>query len=128
MATVLLADDDRQLLRAFQTVLETEGFRVLTAPDGETAMAIVTAEHPDIVVTDYMMPKVDGVELCRRLRANRATAGIPVVVITAAFTVPRDGWSALLTKPVGIADLLSAIRSLLSGAPSITAQKSRNDA
>jgi DNA-binding response OmpR family regulator len=116
MATVLLVDDDPNLLHAFLRILEAEGFRTLTAPNGESALAIACAERPDIIVTDYMMPDVDGIELCRRLKSNGATLDIPVVMLTAAYPLPSsgNGWNALLTKPVGVPELLAVIKSLLT--------------
>jgi two-component system, chemotaxis family, response regulator PixH len=128
-ATVLFVDDDRNLLRAFRLIVEAEGFRVLTAQNADTAMAIATSESPNIVVTDYMMPDVDGAELCRRLKSNRATAGIPVVMLTATFPLPsgRGEWNALLTKPVAVPELLMAIRSLLTSEGAGPAQPERNE-
>jgi two-component system, chemotaxis family, response regulator PixH len=122
MAAVLFVDDDRNLLGAFRLIVEAEGFRVFTAQDGDTAMAIAIAESPNIIVTDYMMPDVDGAELCRQLKSNLATAGIPVVMLTATFPLPRNGWNALLTKPVAFPELLTVIKSLLTSKASGPAQ------
>ncbi|MFP3643067.1 response regulator [Paraburkholderia sp. SIMBA_054] len=84
MATILLVDDDVKILRPLRVILEAEGYDVLTAEDGEAAVAVTAFGRPDLIVTDWMMPGVDGVELCRRVRADPATAGIPIVVLTAA--------------------------------------------
>lgn len=88
---------------------------MLTAGDGAAALAIAAIEDPGLIVTDWMMPRVDGVELCRRLRRDAATAGIPVVMLTAALP-PEPGellWNALFLKPVPIGQLIAAIHGLL---------------
>lgn len=84
LATVLLVDDDPNILRPLRLLVEREGYRVLTAPDGQDALAAAAIDRPNLIVTDWMMPRVDGVELCRRLKCDSATAGIPVVMLSAA--------------------------------------------
>ncbi|MCG5078510.1 response regulator [Paraburkholderia tagetis] len=115
MATVLLVDDDPNILRPLRLLVEREGYRVLTAGDGEAALAIAAIEGPSLVVTDWMMPRMDGVELCRRLKGNSATADIPVVMLSAALPpnpeVPL--WDVLLRKPAPIGRLTNAIHGLL---------------
>ena len=116
MATVLLVDDDTKFLRPLQILLEADGYRVLTAQDGEEATAVTVMATPDIVVTDWMMPRVDGVAFCRRLKADAATADIPVVLLSAAFPPSPEEqlWDVLLRKPVPIVRLIDAIASLLA--------------
>ena len=116
MATVLLVDDDTKFLRPLQVLLEADGYRVLTAQDGEEATAVTVMATPDIVVTDWMMPRVDGVAFCRRLKADTATADIPVVMLSAAFppSPAEQLWDVLLRKPVPIVRLIDAIASLLA--------------
>ncbi|GIJ51219.1 hypothetical protein Val02_81050 [Virgisporangium aliadipatigenens] len=84
MTTVLYADDDYDLrdLAAFK--LEGAGYTVFTAPDGRTALALAENGGIDVVLLDVMMPDTDGIEVCRRLRANPATADVPIVLLTAA--------------------------------------------
>jgi DNA-binding response OmpR family regulator len=115
MTTILLVDDDPRILDPLQLVLEAEGYRVLTAADGEAASAVAALAPPDLVVTDWMMPNVDGVALCRRLKANSATSCTPVILLSAAFPPdPGEGlWDVQLTKPVSIARLLDAVRTLV---------------
>ena len=83
MATVLVVDDDTDIARFIEINLRLEGFDVRVAHDGEQAEQSIDEETPDLVLLDVMMPKVDGVELCRRLRANPATANLPVIMLTA---------------------------------------------
>lgn len=114
MVTILAVDDDPNLLRALGVLFEEEGYRVLTACDAQAAMAIAVAERPDVILTDYMMPGINGAEFCRRLKSNFTTARIPVVVLTALYPPPsasEDLWHAVLTKPVSVANLLRAVRA-----------------
>ncbi|WP_199542258.1 response regulator [Paraburkholderia kururiensis] len=118
MTTLLLVDDDRNFLRALRLVFEIDGYRVLTAHDGVDAMALAAAQRPDAIVTDLMMPGVDGLELCRRLKVEWPTLRIPVVMLTATFPLPAQGdwpWDVLLSKPVSAALLRRVVDSLLSG-------------
>lgn len=115
METILLVDDDARILAPLQILLEAEGYRVLLALNGEAAVSVTDIEHPDLIVTDWMMPVLDGVAFCRRLKANTATACIPVVMLTAAVP-PASAealWNAQLSKPAPIARLVDVIRELL---------------
>ncbi|MBK5051231.1 response regulator [Paraburkholderia domus] len=117
LATVLLVDDDPNILRPLKLLVEREGYRVVTALDGRAALAAAAIESPGLIVTDWMMPHVDGVELCRRLKGDPATADIPVVMLSAAFppTPNEPLWDVLLRKPAPIGHLIRAIHSLLDG-------------
>jgi DNA-binding response OmpR family regulator len=70
LATILLVDDAPNILGPLKLLVEREGYRVLTARDGEAALAAAIIESPSLIVTDWMMPRIDGVELCRRLRRH----------------------------------------------------------
>ncbi|MFL9888256.1 response regulator [Paraburkholderia agricolaris] len=115
MATILLVDDDPNILRPLRWLLEREGFRLLTALDGQVALATVAIERPGLIVTDWMMPRVDGVELCRRLKGDIMTAAIPVVMLSAALPPhPSEQlWDVLLLKPAPVGRLIKVIHSLL---------------
>src|SRR5690349_22284378 len=80
---VLVADDDAWILRMVATVLEKRGYSVETATDGEEALARAVARPPDLLITDVMMPKIDGWSLVRQLRAHRELAMLPVIFLTA---------------------------------------------
>lgn len=80
--TVLLAEDDRFLRRAAEATLRQSGFTVVAAADGEEALRQVGAARPDIVLLDLIMPKLQGFEVLRRLKADPATAAIPVIVLS----------------------------------------------
>ena len=81
-ARVLLAEDDRFLRKAAETALKRQGFTVLPAVDGEEALRMARAETPDIVLLDLIMPKLQGFEVLRALKADPATAKIPVIILS----------------------------------------------
>ena len=119
MATVLVVDDDTDIARFIEINLRLEGFDVRVAHDGEQAEQSIDAETPDLVLLDVMMPKVDGVELCRRLRANPATANLPVIMLTAkslsadkvvGLTAGADDY---IIKPFDTLELVARVRSTL---------------
>jgi DNA-binding response OmpR family regulator len=115
-ATILLVDDEESVQKLLTYPLEHEGFRVLHAQDGEEALRRFEAEHVDLVVLDLMLPKLDGLEVCRRLRAHSA---VPIIMLTA-----RDdeldkvvglelGADDYITKPFSIREFRSRVRALL---------------
>nr|WP_213300018.1 response regulator [Paraburkholderia sacchari] len=115
LTTVLLVDDDPNILRPLQLLVEQEGYHVVTALDGEAALAAAVVERPGLIVTDWMMPSVDGVELCRRLKGDPATADIPVVMLSSALppTPGKPLWDVFLRKPAPLGHLVRAIHRLL---------------
>jgi len=86
---ILLADDDPEIMELLKFTFESEDYTVLTANDGEEALALVTEEHPDIVVLDVNMPKLSGFEVCEKIRANGSTCLIPVMMLT-SFSKTKD--------------------------------------
>lgn len=115
---VLVVDDDA-VIRALITVnLELEGFAVTTAVDGEDCLVQARQQLPDVITLDVMMPRMDGWEAARRLRADPATAGIKVIVLTALGQETdrrrgdRIGVDAYLVKPFDPDDLIAAVRRL----------------
>jgi DNA-binding response OmpR family regulator len=115
-STILLVDDEDSVQKLLAYPLERDGFRVLQARDGEEALARFADEHVDLVVLDLMLPKLDGLEVCRRLRAQST---VPIVMLTA-----RDdeldkvlglelGADDYITKPFSIREFRSRVRALL---------------
>ena len=117
---ILVVDDDRNLLKLFKYVLEKDGFAVITAMDGESGLKLALAERPDLVMLDLKMPKLDGIEVLRKLKADPLTAAIPVVMITAsaqkadAERALREGAVGYIIKPFRIAELRDCVRAALS--------------
>lgn len=79
---ILVAEDDRFLRRAADATLRRQGFNVVTASDGEEALLVARQEHPDLILLDLIMPKLQGFEVLRELKRDPATAAIPVIVLS----------------------------------------------
>ena len=116
---ILVVEDEDALATLLQYNLEKEGYDVRLAPDGEEALTAVDEQQPDLVVLDWMLPKVSGVEVCRRLRSRPATRNLPVIMLTArAEESDRirgldTGADDYLTKPFSMAELAARIRAVL---------------
>jgi len=114
---ILVVDDEPQLRRALERALKLEGYEVALAADGVQALASVGGERPDAIVLDVLMPKRDGLEVCRELRARQD--GTPVLMLTARAAVSDrvDGLDAgaddYLVKPFALEELLARLRALL---------------
>jgi diguanylate cyclase (GGDEF)-like protein len=119
MSTVLVVDDDRDVATFIETNLRIEGFDVLVAHDGAEALELINAELPDLALVDVMMPKLDGIEVVRRLRSTAATASLPVIMLTAK-SLPSDkvigltaGADDYMVKPFDTLELVARVRSTL---------------
>ncbi len=118
-ARILVVDDNAMNVDILRTRLAASGYDIVTASDGEEALA-ATAEHrPDLILLDVMMPKLNGVEVCRRIKGDPSLPFIPIILVTAQ-TETRDVVAALeaggdeyLTKPVDQAALVARVRSML---------------
>ena len=128
MRRVLVADDDPGVVGLIQAVLKDEGYEVLTATDGEEALALARSHNPDVVLLDVMMPRLDGLEVCRRLRDNPATSHLCVIMLTAR-TMAADQLGGLdagaddyVSKPFDALGLPTRIQSVLERARSTPAR------
>ena len=116
-ATILIAEDDRAARQALQRALEFEGYKVLAAIDGGEALEILTATEPDAIVLDVMMPGLDGLAVCRRIRSKGART--PVLMLTARVEIADRvagldaGADDYLGKPYALDELLARIRALV---------------
>src|SRR2546421_7816385 len=117
MSTVLVVDDDAPILRMLQRTLAAEGYEVTTAGDGGSALATVERAVPDLVVLDVAMPGLDGLAVCRRLRAKGLA--LPILLLTARDAVPDRvagldaGADDYLVKPFATEELVARVRALL---------------
>ncbi len=116
---ILVVDDLEPNLRLLEAKLKSEYYSVTTANNGFDALKLAKEKSPDIILLDVMMPKMDGFEVCRRLKADQATAGIPVVMVT-ALTEQEDrvrgleaGADDFITKPIDEFHLFARVRSLV---------------
>jgi CheY-like chemotaxis protein len=114
MHSILLVDDEPDILAAWRLILEGEGYAVGCASNGAEAIARTASHVPDLIITDWMMPVMDGAELCRRLKAMPLLAGVPVLIHSAI--PPPDGeaknWTACLRKPARTALFLTTVAQL----------------
>jgi len=113
---VLVVDDEPQITRVLRTVLTSQGYQVQTAAEGEAALSNFADFHPELVITDLYMPHMDGIELCRRIRA---ISTVPIIVLSVkgeertkveALDCGADDY---VTKPFGIDELLARVRAAL---------------
>ena len=119
-ARVLIADDNPQGVELLEAYLADTGLEVATAYDGDETLHKVRDWRPDLVLLDIMMPRISGFEVCKRLKADPATRGVAVLMIT-ALDQPSDvdravdaGTDDYLTKPINQTDLLRRVRALLA--------------
>jgi DNA-binding response OmpR family regulator len=117
---VLLVDDEPGIVKMIARRLEAQGYAVRTAGDGEEAMREASSDRPDLLILDVMLPKINGFEVCRRLKENAATRGIPVLMLT-AMSQARDrkaglecGADVYLSKPFRSHEFLEQVKSLLT--------------
>ena len=120
MTKILVADDDSIFLQFTRSLLEDRGYDVVTADDGEKALATVRLEMPDLVVTDLVMPYKNGLEIIREMRSDPALSHIPVIVISMKDKEPdivhglEEGADDYVVKPVHALELATRIKKLLA--------------
>jgi two-component system phosphate regulon response regulator PhoB len=119
MKKIVIIEDEQDLAELLAFNLEAEGFRTSIAQDGRSGLELVTSELPDLVILDLMLPETNGIEVCKRLRNQSATRGIPIIMLTArgeeidrvvGFEVGADDY---LVKPFSIRELLHRIVAIL---------------
>lgn len=118
-SVILIADDTEQNVELVQAYLDELGCKIETAFDGQETLDKVAAVKPDLILLDIMMPKVSGFEVCRKLKADPATAAIPICMVTALNEegdierAVEAGTDDFLSKPINRWELLTRVRSLL---------------
>ena len=124
--TILVADDESHILHVVSLKLRNAGYRVITAHDGQEALDAAVAERPHLLITDYHMPQLSGLELCRRLKQDPSLPRIPVIMLTARgyHLEPQDtensGILKMLSKPFSPRQLLVTVNEVLGEAAEVS--------
>ena len=119
MARVLVVEDDPDIAQLVAHYLEKAGFTAEITPSGRDALTSIAARPPDLLVLDLMLPQVDGLEICRTIRGNDATAGVPIIMLTARAEESdrivglEIGADDYLAKPFSPGELIARVRALL---------------
>ncbi len=121
---VLVVEDIPNILQLLEVTLKFKGYPVITAANGQEALECVEREHPALVITDILMPKLDGFALVQKLRTNPRTNDIPIIFLSATFVTPEDkafairlGVARFLEKPVDTEEFLLSVAEVLTGGP-----------
>ena len=116
---VLVVEDEGAQREVLQYNLEAEGFEVVVADNGEDALLLVQEEQPDLMVLDWMLPKVSGIEVCRQVKADPATRGIPIIMLSARSEETdrvrglETGADDYVVKPYSVVELMARLRTQL---------------
>ncbi|MGY8998866.1 MAG: phosphate regulon transcriptional regulator PhoB [Rhodospirillales bacterium] len=118
-ATILIVEDEPPLIEVLRYNLESEGFTTLIATDGEEALLLATEQSPNLIILDWMLPEMSGVDVCRRLRGHKETKSVPIIMLTARGE-ERDkiygldaGADDYVVKPFSPSELIARIRAIL---------------
>lgn len=123
MAKVLIVEDEETLARALAEKLRGDGYEVIAVHDGEMGLTRIREDHPDLIVLDIMLPKLDGLSLCRIVRRDPATAHIPIIMLTARGTEVdkivglESGADDYVVKPLALGEFLARVRAVMRRAP-----------
>ena len=126
---MLIVEDEEALLDLLKFNFNKEGYKIDTATDGETALEKILYKPPDIIILDWMLPKLSGIELCRRIRKNREHKNIPIIMLTAKGEEEDkikgldSGVDDYLTKPFDSEILLAKIKSILNRKPLVNSDQ-----
>ena len=120
---ILIVDDEPNIVLTLEFLMKREGYEPAVAGDGEAALAAIAAAPPDLVLLDVMLPRLDGFEVCRRLRADARWRGLKILMLSAKGREAEMakglalGADAYVTKPFATRDLVLAVKRLLGDAP-----------
>lgn len=116
---ILVADDEPALLRSLEHILKKEGYKVLTATNGQEAYDLASANLPDLVMLDIQMPRMDGNEVCRKLRDEPASSGLYIIMVTAKgqesdrINSLESGANEYITKPYSPRKVIARVKEIL---------------
>ncbi len=123
MAKVIIVEDEVTLARNLAEKLRGDGFSVITAADGEDGLDRIRSDHPDLIILDIMLPRLDGLSICRIVRHDAATAHIPIIMLTARGTEVdkivglESGADDYIVKPFSLGEFLARVRAVMRRAP-----------
>jgi len=123
MPGILIVDDEPNLVLALELLMKKEGYETHAVSDGEKALEVAERLRPDLILLDVMMPKVDGFEVCQRIRANPALSGVSIIMLTAkGREVEREKGLALgadlyITKPFSTREVVRKVKEVLASKP-----------
>ena len=123
MSLILIVEDNEKNMKLVRDVLQVKGYATLEASTGEDGVRLAAEHRPDLILMDIQLPGISGIEALRRLRANPATAAIPVIAVTASVMqqdrkqITEAGFDGYLGKPLNLKEFLEAVRAMLERAP-----------
>jgi DNA-binding response OmpR family regulator len=123
MAKVIIVEDEQTLINNLAAKLQDEGFKVVTAMDGEDGLDKIRTEQPDLIVLDIMLPRLDGLSICRIVRHDTALAHIPIIMLTARGTEVdkivglESGADDYIVKPFSLGEFLARVRAVMRRIP-----------
>ena len=123
MSLILIVEDNPRNMKLVRDVLQVKGYRTLEAGSAEDGIALARAEKPDLVLMDIQLPGMNGIEALAVLRADPATAAIPVIAVTASVMqqdrnlITQAGFDAYIGKPINLKEFLEAVRTMIEGRP-----------
>lgn len=126
---IIVADDEAHILHIVSMKLRNAGFEIITAMDGEEALELCRSENPDMLITDYQMPYMSGLELCMELRKDARTRDIPALMLTArGFDIESQDMkaariAAVLAKPFSPREVLQKVKDMIADTETATAAK-----
>ena len=117
--TILIVEDEKDIVKMLEYNLKKEGFKTLAVRNGEAAIDTAKSEHPELVILDLMLPGIDGLEVCRTLKADSKTSSIPIIMLTAKSQESDKvvglelGADDYMTKPFSPRELIARIKAVL---------------
>ena len=123
MSLILIVEDNDKNMKLVRDVLQVKGYRTLEAGSAEDGIALARAQKPDLVLMDIQLPGMNGIEALGVLRADPATASIPVIAVTASVMqqdrnlITQAGFDGYIGKPINLKEFLEAVRTMIEGRP-----------
>ncbi|MEW6679963.1 MAG: response regulator [bacterium] len=131
MDKILIIEDDEDMIHILKSILELEGYEIIYASDGEEGLLKAEEHNPTLIILDLILPKIDGNEVCRRIKKDAVLSKTPVIMLTAKTTTRdelegiMDGADDYITKPFNPLDLIETIKYLLTETKEIVSQEER---